>query len=65
MSMLNHGFYAPLGRFWPQSFGGRLFEGWEHLLFIPDSPSLGESVVADEPSLDGGRESVPAGRDGG
>lgn len=47
---------AQLTRLWPAGFENRLFEGWEHLLFIPDHTSLDESIAPDEPPFDGRQE---------
>ncbi len=53
MQRIQNGFRGLSGRFLVQGFASRLFEGWEQLLFIPDSRSMGGWFVMDEPEPDG------------
>jgi hypothetical protein len=53
MQRVQNGFRGLSGRFLAQGFASSLLEGWERLLFIPDSPSMGGWFVMDETEADG------------
>lgn len=53
MQRVQNGFRGLSGRFLVQGFASRLLEGWEQLLFIPDSRSMGGWFVMDEAEADG------------
>lgn len=53
MQRVQNGFRSLSGRLLMRGFASSLLEGWEQLLFIPDSRSLGGWLLMDELDADG------------
>jgi hypothetical protein len=52
MLRVQKGFRGLSGRFLVRGFASSLLEGWEQLLFIPDSRSMGGWFCMDEPETE-------------
>lgn len=52
MQRVQNGFRGLSGRVLAQGFASRLLEGWERLLFIPDSQSMGGWFSMDDAEAD-------------